>query len=1353
MKKRNRLLSMVLALVMLIGLLPASTLTAFAEKSTAASTSTPATIRYVRVNSLDEIVPNARYIIAGVWTDAEGNDSYHLMGKDYRTNGGFHYSYAQDQSDVHYFDISEDLSTIDAVNYSSILKVRLRPNGYYPDSYYFMVDNGDGTESYLCGWSTSTNQGSTGHDAHSCMPIYKNSYNTCGDAWWYLRMPTEGDYAGEWQIVSRCKFRKGGTSTYEYDIMQLRTPYPNSAGQFRAEEVYTRDVGEIEDSERIKYTVDTDTNIMLFREVCTHISTDVTHVEPKLPTCTTPGNIEYWFCKGCETFSNTADLSGTIGIADVFVAPTSHNGECGHGAVTKKFELYADSSFSSNMHGDDFILIGKSGDKYYAMGNTTNADGSRNAVEVTRDENGIITENSDRAEFLTYNFEDTPSGFTADGGVFSVLDGKILSYDRSFYRTSGYVPEAARFSVDDYETGLGSFFAYSSRDTKNEYIVFDAESLTFKAQNTKSDTTYIYRQLCGHEKMHYPKNSSTCTRCGNVEYWYCDTCWEYYGAEDASIKLDWGQLNSHATGHNYVDGACANCSKKVPVYTKVTSEDQLGQSGTYIVVATDGTNTYVLKEPINLEADLDGNGIWDAEEKDENGNEIPDIYEIDTNGNEIPDIDEWDFVDPAIPVTPNQDGTISVFGLGAAEFEMIKREEHGYDEEFPVEYSAGEEAESDKYYLYLINGFLNGMNKPNTRFDCFINGEEYHGGDETNTWGISLGNGLTAQEQRELGPANFEIKDDTAVMYTEFVGNGATGALRLRKYNGQTQFITEYDGYLPGAVEKLDENGEHYYDENGYYYYETNDSQFGVHLYFAPDEYSHIHSWSEWEKADDDNHTRTCSAEGCKVKTETRPHTWDSGRDVKAPTCTEKGEKIYTCIDCKATKTEEISETGHDWDEWNYTDADSHSRVCKNNCGVESEKEVHQWGKWISADEKEHKKTCSVCNGTVSESHKWDEGTVTKEPTDLAEGVRTYTCSDCAQTKIEAIPKLPHTHRFGEWAPTAGDDTTHTRVCPCEATETEAHTFDEGVVIQAATHIAPGQKVYTCSVCGFSYDETIPTLTDHEWGDWQVNPQDETSHVRTCPCGETEIKQHAYGVPVATKEPTAEAEGEKTYTCTDCGHVKTETIEKIVPIAPAEEITTEDKSASLKVPEGSEATVDEKAILVVDSCSEDEKKDLVEKTEENLVSVVGEGKEIVVGYDVSLLMGDVPVQPGGKVLITLPYMAKDFPYTDLVVVYIDDDGNVVTCETIITEDGYVAFYTDHFSTYAVVGKQTYTPGDVDDIPGVTTDDAIYVLFAVNFPESYPVSQPLDFDGNGVVDTDDAIYLLFYVNFPESYPLH
>ncbi len=62
-------------------------------------------------------------------------------------------------------------------------------------------------------------------------------------------------------------------------------------------------------------------------------------------------------------------------------------------------------------------------------------------------------------------------------------------------------------------------------------------------------------------------------------------------------------------------------------------------------------------------------------------------------------------------------------------------------------------------------------------------------------------------------------------------------------------------------------------------------------------------------------------------------------------------------------------------------------------------------------------------------------------------------------------------------------------------------------------------------------------------------------------------------------------------------------------------------------------------------------------------------------------------------------------------------------------------------------------GDVDGKNGVDLDDAIYLLYHVNFTNAYPINQSADFDGSGKVDLDDAIYLLYHVNFPSVYPLY
>ncbi len=62
------------------------------------------------------------------------------------------------------------------------------------------------------------------------------------------------------------------------------------------------------------------------------------------------------------------------------------------------------------------------------------------------------------------------------------------------------------------------------------------------------------------------------------------------------------------------------------------------------------------------------------------------------------------------------------------------------------------------------------------------------------------------------------------------------------------------------------------------------------------------HTWSDWEKVDDNNHKRTCSC----TATETEEHKWDDGIITTDPTETKEGVKTYTCSECKGTKTEAV---------------------------------------------------------------------------------------------------------------------------------------------------------------------------------------------------------------------------------------------------------------------------------------------------------------------------------------------------------------------------------------------------------------------------------------------------------------
>lgn len=194
-------------------------------------------------------------------------------------------------------------------------------------------------------------------------------------------------------------------------------------------------------------------------------------------------------------------------------------------------------------------------------------------------------------------------------------------------------------------------------------------------------------------------------------------------------------------------------------------------------------------------------------------------------------------------------------------------------------------------------------------------------------------------------------------------------------------------------------------------------------------------------------------------------HSWDNGKVTKEATCTEDGEKTYTCTVCNTTKTKVIPATGH------------------------QHKEVRNAKKATCTEDGYTGDTyCTDCNtklesGTVINKlgHTWDNGVITKEATETEEGVKTYTCKTCGETKTEKIPVT-------------------------------SHHLDQGTITKKATCTENGEKMYHCTDadCDKTYVETIPA-TGHKFDSWKtVKAQSIYSGAvqkRTCnACGKKETR-------------------------------------------------------------------------------------------------------------------------------------------------------------------------------------------------------------------------------------------------------
>ena len=285
------------------------------------------------------------------------------------------------------------------------------------------------------------------------------------------------------------------------------------------------------------------------------------------------------------------------------------------------------------------------------------------------------------------------------------------------------------------------------------------------------------------------------------------------------------------------------------------------------------------------------------------------------------------------------------------------------------------------------------------------------------------------------------------------------------------------------------------------------------HTYGAGWTYDATHHW----------HEATCEHTG--EKDGYAEHTWDGGTVTTAATCTEAGEKTYTCTVCSATKTEVIAATGHSYaKEW-------------------SSDNTHHW----------HEATCEHSEETEGKAeHTWDGGTVTTAATCTEAGEKTYTCTVCSATKTEVIAATGHSYAK-EWS---SDNTHHWHEATCEHTGEKdgyaEHTWDSGTVTTAAMCETAGVMTYTCTACNSTKQETVPA-TGHVWNDGEVTTPagcltDGTTTYTCTVCSATKTEpipatgNHAWNGGTVTTAATCTEAGEKTYTCTVCSATKTEVI-------------------------------------------------------------------------------------------------------------------------------------------------------------------------------------------------------------------
>ena len=281
-------------------------------------------------------------------------------------------------------------------------------------------------------------------------------------------------------------------------------------------------------------------------------------------------------------------------------------------------------------------------------------------------------------------------------------------------------------------------------------------------------------------------------------------------------------------------------------------------------------------------------------------------------------------------------------------------------------------------------------------------------------------------------------------------------------------------------------------------------------------------------------------------------HHWDQGEIITEPTCTEEGEKKFTCSICGDEKIEKVSATGH-----------QHTEI-RNKKEATCKEEGYSGDTWCKDC---GKKILSGQTIAKTENHSWDAGKVTTEATCTEEGEKTFTCSICGDEKTEKVSATGHQHteirnkkeatckEEGYSGDTWCKDCGKKILSGQTIAKTENHSWDAGKVTTEATCTEEGEKTFTCSICGDEKTEKV-SATGHQHTEIR-NKKEATckeegySGDTWCKdCGKkilsgqtiAKTENHSWDAGEITKEPTCKEEGEKTFTCSICGNTKTEKV-------------------------------------------------------------------------------------------------------------------------------------------------------------------------------------------------------------------
>lgn len=187
-------------------------------------------------------------------------------------------------------------------------------------------------------------------------------------------------------------------------------------------------------------------------------------------------------------------------------------------------------------------------------------------------------------------------------------------------------------------------------------------------------------------------------------------------------------------------------------------------------------------------------------------------------------------------------------------------------------------------------------------------------------------------------------------------------------------------------------------------------------------------------------------------------------------------------------------------------------------------------------------------------THVWNDGEITTAATCTQDGVKTFTCTLCGETRTEVIGSSGH---VASETFVNNDPEGHYHVCSVcgeKTDDVQAHAFEDGEVIKQPSATEEGLQKIVCSVCGYESTKVLPEththVFDQEVADQKYLVSEATCiakavYYKSCACGEKGTETFEYGeyaahtlVKTDRVEPTCIENGtEAYYTCSNCDKI------------------------------------------------------------------------------------------------------------------------------------------------------------------------------------------------------------------------